>query len=57
MPGYQDRKVKQARKKACVLADTETRVVTQNGINDAVAYQRCHDTPYGVATGQRLDGR
>lgn len=57
MPGYQDRKVKTARKKACVRANTEGRVITQDGVSDHIAYQRCYDTPYDVVTGQRLDGR
>ena len=54
---HRDRTARHNKRHACVQEGTETRVVTQNGINDSVVYQRCYNTPPTVAVGQRLDGR
>jgi hypothetical protein len=42
---------------SCVLMETQPRITYQDGINDAVNYQLCYNTPYALANGQRLDGR
>ncbi len=46
-----------AEQEICLHKNSQNRVVTQNGVNDSVAYRRCPLAPYSQTGGSRMNIR
>lgn len=51
------RKEQLAEQEICLHNNSRNRVITQNGVNDSVAYRRCSLAPYAQDGGSRMNIR